>query len=105
MFPLNETNLPRPCSTKAADLWPRSVWKMLRGEWEMKARMTNVQPRESLLSGNKQVRSEIRSFMEALDSYPERFAEEPGITFEQHLYNRVSPGTREPRRRMQSRHF
>ena len=71
----------------------------------MKARMTNVQPRESLLSGNRQVRSEIRSFLEALHSYPERFAEEPGITFEQHLCNLVSGGTREPRRRMQPRHF
>jgi hypothetical protein len=71
----------------------------------MKARMTNVQPRESLLLGNRQVRSEIRSFLEALDSYPERFAEEPGITFEQHLCNLVSAGTREPRRRLQSRHF
>ena len=71
----------------------------------MKARMNNVQRRESLLSGNKQVRSEIRRFLEALNSYPERFAEEPGITFEQHLCNLVSGGTREPHRRMQSRHF
>jgi len=71
----------------------------------MKARMINVQRRESLLSGNKQVRSEIRRFLEALNSYPERFAEEPGITFEQHLCNLVSAGVREPRRRMQARHF
>lgn len=67
--------------------------------------MGHVQPREGLLLGKEQVRSEIRSFLEALDSYPARFAEEPAITFEQHLCNLVSRGTREPRRRTQSRQF
>jgi hypothetical protein len=70
----------------------------------MKARMSNVRPCANLLAGNKQVQSEIRNFLEALDSYPERFAEEPGITFEQHLCNLVC-AAREPRRRMQARHF
>lgn len=35
-------------------------------------------------SANDQVHVEIQSFLEALDSYPERFAREPEITFEQH---------------------
>ena len=60
--------------------------------------MNHVQPRESGLPGNEQVRWEIHSFLKALDSYPERFAKEPGITFEQHLCSLVSTA-HEPRRR------
>jgi hypothetical protein len=35
-------------------------------------------------SGNEQVRREIQSFLHALKSYPDRFAKEPHVTFEQH---------------------
>jgi hypothetical protein len=36
------------------------------------------------VSGNEQVRVEIQTFLAALNSYPERFAVNPGITFEEH---------------------
>jgi len=36
------------------------------------------------MSGNEQVRVEIRSFLLALASYPDRFAVNPRITFEEH---------------------
>lgn len=35
-------------------------------------------------SGNEEAYVEIQSFMKALDSYPERFARRPGMSFEQH---------------------
>lgn len=51
---------------------------------------TRMQPREKLFLRNKQVRREIQRFLQALDSYPDRFARNPGITFEQHLWSLVS---------------
>ena len=36
------------------------------------------------MSRDEQVRSEIQSFLQALDSYPDRFSREPKISFEQH---------------------
>jgi hypothetical protein len=35
-------------------------------------------------SANEHVRNEIQAFLEALNSYPDRFARDPQITFEQH---------------------
>jgi len=43
--------------------------------------------------GNDKVRAEIQTFLEALASYPERFAADPGITFEEycsHLFLSVN---------------
>jgi hypothetical protein len=54
---------------------------------------------QSSLSGDEQARFEIRSFLEALQSYPARATKEPGITFEQHLYGLVAPGPATPRPR------
>ena len=50
------------------------------------------------MSGNEQVRAEIELFLEALNSYPERFAANPQITFEEHraslmLPNRTTPAS------------
>ncbi|HEY6372353.1 MAG TPA: hypothetical protein VIX37_17385 [Candidatus Sulfotelmatobacter sp.] len=36
------------------------------------------------MSGNEKVRVEIQTFLQALNSYPERFKRNPGITFEEH---------------------
>jgi hypothetical protein len=36
------------------------------------------------VSGNQQVRIEIQTFLQALHSYPDRFARNPGITFEEY---------------------
>jgi hypothetical protein len=50
---------------------------------EMKARGPKRRS-EQRVSGNEQVRVEIQTFLAALNSYPERFAVNPGITFEEH---------------------
>jgi hypothetical protein len=67
----------------------------------MKVRMRYVQPRDSVYSGNEQVRAEIQCYLEALASYPERFAEDPDITFKKHLFSLVEPVSRSPRQRNQ----
>ena len=50
----------------------------------MKAKMRVVPLGEDAVAANERVRSEIRTFLEALDSYPERFAQQPGISFEEY---------------------
>lgn len=40
--------------------------------------------RNERVSGNEKACLEIQSFLKALDSYAERFARKPGISFEQH---------------------
>jgi hypothetical protein len=54
---------------------------------------------QSSFSGDEQVRFEIRSFLEALQSYPARATKEPGITFEQHLQGLVAASQAAPRPR------
>jgi hypothetical protein len=36
------------------------------------------------VSSNEEARVEMQSFLEALNSYPERFARNPGVSFAQH---------------------
>jgi hypothetical protein len=36
------------------------------------------------MSDNKKVEAEMQAFLDALASYPERFATDPQLTFEQH---------------------
>ncbi|HTW59689.1 MAG TPA: hypothetical protein VMD99_16290 [Terriglobales bacterium] len=48
----------------------------------MKARKIRVERRRT--PGNRQVRREIQNFLRALNSYPDRFSKNPGISFEQH---------------------
>lgn len=57
----------------------------------------HVQPRESVEPRNEQVRREIRGFLQAVDSYPERVAKEPRVSFQQHLCSVF--GTSQPERR------
>lgn len=65
----------------------------------MKSRMRNhVQPRESVQLRDEQVRREIRGFLRAVDSYPERVAKEPRISFQQHLCG-IFEATQPARRR------
>jgi hypothetical protein len=45
----------------------------------------HVQPRESVLHRKEQVSEEIRIFLGALDSYPDRAAAKPGISFRRYL--------------------
>lgn len=51
----------------------------------MKATARKRHPREDSRPANRQADVEIQSFLQALDSYPERFSREPEISFEQHL--------------------
>jgi hypothetical protein len=54
----------------------------------------------SEMTANEQVRHEIQSFLRALDSYPDRVAKSPGISFEEHLGSFVQSSEGAPRRRM-----
>lgn len=55
-----------------------------RGAVQMKSKRGQVRVGDQRLSGNEQVRREIQSFLRALHSYPERFARDPDVTFEEH---------------------
>jgi hypothetical protein len=48
-----------------------------------------------------QARREIKNFLRALSSYPDRFARDPYLSFEQHLFAiaAAGPGSGEVRRR------
>lgn len=49
------------------------------------------------MSGNEQVRVEIEIFLQALDSYPARFAANPEVTFEEHQASLMPLGRSAPR--------
>jgi len=65
----------------------------------MKSQTREVRERERRRSENAQVRREIQSFLEALHSYPERFAQDPRITFREHHVGLVRAAITESRRR------
>jgi len=58
-----------------------------------------VQPRDSCGPLNQQARNDIRRFLLAVRSYPDRVAQEPRITFEQHLSSLFAAAKPDPRRR------
>lgn len=64
----------------------------------MKFKMNPVSLGENSVSANERVRSEIQVFLEALNSYPQRFAKEPGISFEEHCTSLARAGKEKPRR-------
>jgi hypothetical protein len=45
----------------------------------------HVQPRGSAQPSSEQVQGEIQNFLRAIDSYPDRFAKQPGVSFQRHL--------------------
>jgi hypothetical protein len=52
---------------------------------------------------DREVRQEIENFLNALSSYPDRFARDPYVSFEEHLFivsaeNQVSAGGADRRR-------
>ena len=65
----------------------------------MKAKMHPVLVREDQLSDNEHVRREMRIFLQALDSYPERFARNPGVSFEEYCSGLAQQAKPEPRSR------
>ena len=50
-----------------------------------------VQPRETVPPLDAQVRQEIAKFLEAVNSYADRVAREPRISFQQHLSSFFAP--------------
>jgi hypothetical protein len=58
-----------------------------------------VQPRNSSGPQNQQARNDIRRFLLAVRSYPDRVAREPTITFEQHLSSLFAAAKADSRRR------
>jgi hypothetical protein len=58
-----------------------------------------VQPRDSSGPRNQQARKDIRRFLLAVRSYPDRVAQEPRITFEQHLSSLFAAAKPDSRRR------
>jgi hypothetical protein len=40
----------------------------------------------------REVQQEIENYLLALSSYPERFADDPYVSFEQHLYSMMAAG-------------
>ena len=55
---------------------------------------------ENHLSGNEQVRIEIQRFLQALRSYPERFARNPRLTFEEYCSGLAQTTKADSRRRV-----
>jgi hypothetical protein len=66
----------------------------------MRGKDLQLRAAERHMSANEQVRIEIQSFLLALDSYPERFAQSPGISFEEHRSSLVEAAAPAPRRRV-----
>lgn len=60
----------------------------------------HVRTADQRIAGNEQVRREIESFLHALKSYPDRFAREPHVTFEQHHGGLARDASEVPRRRI-----
>ena len=70
-----------------------------QGYAEMKVRVPLLKTSENSRSGNERVWVEIYSFLKALDSYPDRFAKDPDITFDEHRRSVMELSHAEPRRR------
>jgi hypothetical protein len=60
--------------------------------------MQQLSMEEKEPSGNEQVRREIQSFLQALNSYPDRFARNPRISFEEHCSGLVQSKAESRRR-------
>ncbi len=51
------------------------------------------------MSGNEKVRMEIQTFLQALRSYPDRFARNPEITFEEYCCSLIPSAKTDSARR------
>jgi len=65
----------------------------------MKAKMHSILAGDNQLSGNEQVRMEMQIFLHALNSYPERFARNPSLSFEEYCGGLVQSAKTEPQGR------
>jgi len=64
----------------------------------MKGKARRVRGELQMLT-NEQVRREMQNFLQALDSYPDRFAREPEISFEEHCSSLIEAAAPAPSRR------
>ena len=64
----------------------------------MKAKRSQLRVDHETRFDNERVRKEIQSFLQALDSYPRRFARDPSVTFEEHRCALIQDQTGESRR-------
>jgi hypothetical protein len=67
----------------------------------MKSKMRQASVGGNPVSGNQQVRIEIQTFLQALHSYPDRFARNPGITFEEYCSSLIPAAKTDSTRRNQ----
>jgi hypothetical protein len=59
------------------------------GVWGVKNLILVGKRVEAQVWNNEQVLQEMQAFLRALESYPDRFASDPTITFEQHRSNLI----------------
>ncbi|MGA7592153.1 MAG: hypothetical protein WBW02_16685 [Candidatus Sulfotelmatobacter sp.] len=62
-----------------------------------------VQPREKLVQCNELASEEIKKFLRAVDSYPDRVAQEPGLSFHRHLADFLEAQYDRPRHLIKAR--
>src|ERR1700687_2727369 len=70
-----------------------------QGVVKINSQTRSVRTGERRRSENAQVRREIENFLQALHSYPDRFARDPRVTFEEHHGGLVRAAMTESRRR------
>jgi len=64
----------------------------------MKAKIIRVPAGDNRVSANEQVRSEIQSFLRAVNTYPDRFARDPKISFKKYCGSLMQSAKIESRR-------
>jgi hypothetical protein len=64
----------------------------------MKSKIVRVPAGENQVSANEKVRYEMQSFLRAVNSYPDRFARDPKITFEKYCGSLMQSTKSEPSR-------
>ena len=65
----------------------------------MKAKRVRVAVGDNQVSANEQVRCKMQSFLRAVNSYPDRFARDPKLSFEKYCGSLMPSTKTEPRRR------
>ena len=86
------------CEASAVSGGPK-VWGLI-GVHEMKSRVSRIM-RNDQVQSNETVRAEMQTFLAALVSYPDRFAANPHISFEQHRTSLMMPA-QDPRAMLQN---
>jgi len=70
-------------------------YRFARRGWTQMTSKMHPPAGENRVSSNEQVRVEIRTFLQALNSYPESFSKHPGITFEKYCSSLVPPARKD----------